>query len=128
MNNLILIVDDQKDAGTALRRLLKHAGHDAVSVTSGADALEMLQVRTPDLLVLDLNMPEMDGLTVLRTIKADSRLKDVKVLMYSADTTPEHRDQAERLGAVGFLVKGSIPFSKVVGQICRLAGERRDLN
>ncbi len=76
---MILIVDDQKDTGSALERLLRYAGHEAVSVTGGAEALAMLHVRKPSLLVLDVNMPEMDGLTVLRTIKDHPELKDVQV-------------------------------------------------
>ena len=86
---MILIVDDQKDTGTALERLLRYAGHESVSVTGGAEAIAMLHVRKPSLLVLDVNMPDMDGLTILRTIKEHDELKDVRVAMYSADTRPE---------------------------------------
>ena len=55
---MILIVDDQKDIGTSLERLLRYAGHEAVSVTGGAEALAMLQIRKPSLLLLDVNMPK----------------------------------------------------------------------
>jgi two-component system response regulator PrrA len=120
---VILIVDDQKDAGTALERLLRYAGHEAVSVTGGAEALAMLHVRKPALLVLDVNMPEMDGLTVLRTIKEHAELKDVPVAMYSADTHHQTMTEARRLGAVDFLVKGTIGFDRLVARICQLAGE-----
>ena len=120
---MILIVDDQKDTGTALERLLRYAGHESVSVTGGAEALAMLHVRKPALLILDVNMPEMDGLTVLRTIKEHDELKDVPVAMYSADTHHETMAEARRLGAVDFLVKGTIGFDKLVARICELAGE-----
>ena len=120
---MILIVDDQKDTGTALERLLRYAGHEAVSVTGGAEALTMLHIRKPSLLVLDVNMPEMDGLTVLRTIKDHEELNDVRVAMYSADTQHETMVEARRLGAVEFLVKGTIGFDKLVARICELAGE-----
>ena len=120
---MILIVDDQKDTGTALERLLRYAGHDAVSVTGGAEALAMLHLRKPSLVVLDVNMPEMDGLTVLKTIKEHDELKDVKVAMYSADTHHETMLEATRMGAVDFLVKGTVSFDKLVARICELAGE-----
>jgi CheY-like chemotaxis protein len=120
---MILIVEDQKDAGTALERLLRYAGHEAVAVTGGAEAIAMLHVRKPALLVLDVNMPEMDGLTVLRTIKEHPELKDVPVAMYSADTHHETMTEARHLGAVDFLVKGTIGFDKLVARICELAGE-----
>ena len=55
---MILIVDDQKDIGTGLERLLRYAGHEAVAVTGGAEALAMLHVRKPSLLVL--SVPKCD--------------------------------------------------------------------
>ena len=79
---MILIVDDQKDIGTSLERLLRYAGHESVSVTGGAEALAMLHVRKPSLVVLDVNMPEMDGLTVLKTIKEHDELKDVRIMRW----------------------------------------------
>jgi PleD family two-component response regulator len=120
---MILIVDDQKDTGTALERLLRYAGHEAVSVTGGAEALAMLHIRKPSLLVLDVNMPDMDGLTILRTIKEHDELKDVRVAMYSADTQHATMTEAKRLGAVDFLVKGTVGFDKLVARLCELAGE-----
>ncbi len=120
---MILIVDDQKDIGTGLERLLRYAGHEAVSVTGGAEALAMLHIRKPALVVLDVNMPEMDGLTVLKSIKEHTELKDVPVVMYSTDIQHKTMTEAKRLGAVDFLVKGTIGFDKLVERICELAGE-----
>ena len=120
---MILIVDDQKDSGTLLERLLRHAGREAVSVTGGAEALAMLHIRKPSLMILDVNMPEMSGLTVLRTIKEHDGLKDVRVLMYSADTHLETMVEAKRLGAADFLVKGTVSCDKLVARICELAGK-----
>jgi PleD family two-component response regulator len=121
---MILIVDDQKDIGTGLKRLLRYAGHESVSVTGGAEALAMLHVRKPSLLILDVNMPEMDGLTVLRMIKEHDELKDVRVAMYSTDTHPETMTEAKRLGAIDFLIKGTVGFDKLVARISELAGEK----
>jgi PleD family two-component response regulator len=122
---MILIVDDQKDMGAGLERLLRYAGHESVSVTGGAEALAMLHLRKPSLLVLDVNMPEMDGLTVLKTIKEHAELKDVRIVMYSTDTHDETMAEAKRLGALDFLIKGTIGFEKLVDRICELAGEPR---
>lgn len=121
---MILIVDDQKDVGTGLERLLRYAGHEAVSVTGGSEALAMLHVRKPSLMILDVNMPDMDGLEVLRTIKQHDELKDVRVLMYSADIHDETMREARRLGAVDFVVKGTINFESLVSRIAELATEQ----
>ena len=120
---MILIVDDHKDTGMVLERLLRYAGHDAVAVTSGADALGMLHIRKPSLMVLDVNMPDMDGLAVLRTMKADHGWRDVRVVMYSADTRPETMHEATRLGAVAFLIKGTVGVAPLVARIVELAGK-----
>jgi CheY-like chemotaxis protein len=74
---MILIVDDQNDASLPLERLLAHAGQEAVSVTTGAEAIAVLRACKPILLVLDLHMPEVDGLTILGTIKLEESLKDI---------------------------------------------------
>ena len=121
--NMILIVDDQKDTGAVLARLLRYAGHESGSVMGGAEALAMLHIRKPALLVLDVSMPDMDGLTVLRTIKEDDELNDVRVVMYSADTRKETRAEATRLGAVDFLAKGTTGFDNLIARIADLAGE-----
>lgn len=120
---MILIVDDQKDIGAGLERLLHYAGHEAVAVTGGAEALALLHVRKPALVVLDVNMPQMDGLTVLKTIKEHPELIDVKIVMYSADNNPKTMAEAKRLGAIDFLIKGTVDFEKLVARICELAGE-----
>jgi DNA-binding response OmpR family regulator len=120
---MILIVDDQTDAGTAVERLLRHDGHESVSATCGAEALAILHVRKLFPLVLDVNMPGMDGRGVLRTIKEPHELKDVRVTIYSADTHRETMMEAERLGAADFPIKGKIGFDKLVARICELASE-----
>jgi PleD family two-component response regulator len=68
-------------------------------------------------------MPEMDGLTILRMIKEHDELKDVRVAMYSTDTHPETMTEAKRLGAIDFLVKGTVGFDKLAARISELAGE-----
>ena len=120
---MILIVDDQKDIAASLERLLRYAGHEAASVTSGAEALAMLHVRKPSLLVLDVDMPKMDGLAVLKAIREHAELKSIRIVMYSAATHHEIMVEAKRLGALDFLVKSTVGFDKLVNRICELACE-----
>jgi CheY-like chemotaxis protein len=120
---MILIVDDQKYIGYALERLLHHTGHEAVALTGGAEAIAFMQVHRPDLVVLDLNMPDMDGFDVLREIRSRPEMKDVPVVMYSADNSHDHLDEARRLGAIDFLDKSNIGFDKLIGRISELAHE-----
>ncbi len=118
-----MIVDDQPEIGSGLEYLLRAAGHEAVYVSGGVEALSRLRIRKPSLLVLDVNMPEMDGLTVLKTIKENPELEDVRIAMYSTDNRVATMNEAKRLGAIDFLVKGTIGLDRLVGRICELAGD-----
>src|SRR3712207_6491323 len=87
---MILIVDDHTDTCDALKLLLERRGHQVEAAHSGYGALALLRNRTPELIILDMMMPGMNGVDVLRALRADPRLAGVPVLLYSADTDREH--------------------------------------
>ena len=118
---MILIVDDHLDTGAVLARLLKKCGYTAVAVGSGRAALEMLASSRPSLIVLDMSMPDMDGLTVLRAIRSGAEAKDVPVVVYSADFTDETMRKAKALGAKEYLVKGTVGWPDLCETIKRYA-------
>ena len=93
-------------------RLVQVIGHKATAATSGREALDALErEHRPDLVLLDVMMPEMDGLEVLRTVRADGRFDDLAVVMYTAVTDPVKREEALRLGAQDYAVKGRVLVS-----------------
>ncbi len=103
----ILIVDDDPVNLRFLERLLGHAGYeDIVSASSGGAALAEAQQRQPDLIILDLQMPGIDGYEVLATLRSSvSSGVHVPILVYTADVTYEARKRALELGASDFLTK-----------------------
>src|SRR5205823_1062021 len=109
----ILVVDDQMDACRALVRLLRHYGHDATCLPSGPDALTFLTQNIPDLLILDVMMPGMDGLDVLRVIRSDPRLQKLPVVLFSALSDPKFREYAINEGASDYWVKGAIDYARL---------------
>ena len=118
---MILIVDDHIDTGTILARMLKRCGHEAVAVTSGAAALNLLEAARPSVIILDMMMPEMHGLEVLRRVRADAAVKDVPVIVYSADHADLIVQQARDGGAQEFMVKGAVPWDRLCAMITRYA-------
>ena len=116
---MILIVDDHLDTGKLLARLLKTRGHDAMAVGSGPEGLRLLATLAPDLVILDKCMPEMDGMTVLRHMKADEQSQRIPVILYSADANAEDAEKARRLGAEDYLVNGLTPFEDVFATVAR---------
>ncbi len=124
---VVLIADDHEDTRVVLRLFLERGGCRVVSAEDGAEALSLMALsehksRGFDAVVLDCMMPGLSGLDVLKAMRGDDRLKAVPVLMYSADASPERQEQAFRLGAQEYVVKGSSMWSSVVSKVLRMAG------
>ena len=102
----LLVVDDNEDACELLARILRRTGYEVTCQTSAADALRYLDTETPDLVVLDVMMPGMTGLDVLKSVRADARLAGVPIVIYTALSDEKTRTAARALGASGYVVKG----------------------
>ena len=100
----VLIVDDDSNILSGTARLLKKAGYTVTQATSGEDALQAIAVRRPDLLLLDHNLPGMDGLEVCHRLKRDPALADVLVVMVSAiRAASDAQAEGLELGADGYI-------------------------
>ena len=107
----ILVVDDDPMSCQALARLLSRLGDRALCVTGGRQALESLEHHIPRLIILDIMMPEMDGFAVLDAVRADPRLADVPVVMFSAMADPKTIQKARDRGATDYWVKTLIDYA-----------------
>ena len=105
----VLIVDDNLEGCRPLARLIAREGHEVQCAASGPEALQLLREDGFGLVLLDIMMPEMDGIQVLEAMRADENptLRQVPVLMYTALSDNEHVQRATEAGAQGYLVKGS---------------------
>ena len=106
MTRPVLVVDDNSDARVIASRILHHLGEAAVCVASGAEAMEFLRHERPKLVLLDLDMPDMDGCAVVLRIRGDSGLANLPVVMFSA-ATEKQLVAALACGADDYLRKGS---------------------
>ena len=106
MTRPVLVIDDNGDARVLASRVLRHLGEQAVCVTSGAEAIEFLGHERPKLVLLDLDMPEMDGMAVLRQIRGNPHLAGLPVVVFSA-ATENALLAAVACGADDYLRKGS---------------------
>jgi CheY-like chemotaxis protein len=86
----VLVVDDDTDTVETMRDILREEGHVVVCAHNGREALEEMRAEKPDLVLLDLEMPEMDGRSFLQAVREDPQLANVQVVVLSgADDTPE---------------------------------------
>ena len=108
MDAKILIVEDERDIADLLRYNLQEAGFKTDYVRNGADALQQAVEKTPDLILLDLMLPEVDGMIVCRLLKNDPRTKNIPIVMVTAKTEEKDRVAGLELGADDYIIK---PFS-----------------
>jgi chemosensory pili system protein ChpA (sensor histidine kinase/response regulator) len=101
----VLVVDDSLTVRRVSERLLERNGYAAVLARDGLDALEKLQSILPAAILLDIEMPRMDGFELLRTLRSDSRWQHVPVVMITSRTASKHHDHAVQLGANAYLGK-----------------------
>ena len=108
MDAKILIVEDERDIADLLRYNLQESGFKTDYVRNGADALQRAVEKTPDLILLDLMLPEVDGMIVCRLLKNDPRTKNIPIVMVTAKTEEKDRVAGLELGADDYIIK---PFS-----------------
>jgi phosphoribosyl 1,2-cyclic phosphodiesterase/CheY-like chemotaxis protein len=99
------VVDDEEPILDALTVLLESAGHEVRGFTSSAEALELIKVEPPEIVITDIMMPGMDGLELCRQIRDLPGLPDIRIIVLSAKIYEFDRDRARELGADGYLVK-----------------------
>jgi two-component system chemotaxis response regulator CheY len=103
-----LVVDDSATMRQMVSFTLREAQFDVIEAENGADALKKLDGFTPDLIVTDLNMPVMDGLTFIRSARALPTARFVPILMLTTESQSEKKAEAKAAGATGWIVK---PFN-----------------
>ena len=120
----ILIIDDEPNVRLMFRTALESAGHEVVESEGGEQGLRRLRQSPADLVLLDLQMPTMDGLEVLRRLRSDENL--VPVVIITAYGSVPDAVEAMKLGAIDFLAKPITPdaLRKVVVQILESPGGR----
>lgn len=111
---LIIYAEDDELVGELVQTTLIDAGHAVGVVTNGRDALQVVQQRRPDLLILDISMPEMSGSQVLDRIRLDPQLYDLPVLMLTGRRSQIEEDIALKAGATEYLRKPFDPDMLVV--------------
>jgi len=101
----ILLADDSETFVMYSSILLKRLGFDVIPVENGLEALKLIKVTEPTLVMLDLRMPVMDGITALRLIKEDNRTREIPVVIVTAFSDKGNIQECEKTGCSGFITK-----------------------
>jgi chemosensory pili system protein ChpA (sensor histidine kinase/response regulator) len=100
-----MIVDDSLTVRKIAGRLLSREGYNVVTAKDGVDAMEQLHDLVPDVMLVDIEMPRMDGFDLTRNVRNDRRLKHVPIIMITSRTAEKHRMMAKEIGVDVFLGK-----------------------
>jgi CheY-like chemotaxis protein len=106
----ILLIDDHDSVLKLLEAVLKVRNYDVCYASSGAEGLEKAQKESPDLILLDVMMPGMDGFKVCQALKQSEAMKDIPVVFLTARGEDTDREMGQRVGGEGFIKK---PFRSV---------------
>jgi two-component system phosphate regulon response regulator PhoB len=113
---MVLVVDDREETRFVLTRLLRVQGYDAASVASGQEALDFVREKKPSLVILDYEMPGLDGLSVYRQMKSRPESRDIPVVMFSANDG-QIRQEALAEGIKAWVMKGSLDLAELLREV-----------
>ncbi len=102
---LVMVVDDSITMRRVTARILEHHGLEVVTARDGVEAVDMLFERVPDLILLDIEMPRMDGFELAGYVRDDNRLAQVPIMMITSRSGDKHREHARQLGVDRYLIK-----------------------
>lgn len=118
----ILIIEDEPDAAELFAEMMRVSGFNVLKITSSASAFAMLADKQPDLVVLDIMMPDVSGLEVLQYIRSDPTLERTPVVIVSAKSSPSDVKVGLDAGATAYLVK-PVGFLELKDAVRRALGE-----
>jgi two-component system chemotaxis response regulator CheY len=117
----ILTVDDSTSMRQMVSFTLKGAGYEVVETVDGVEALEVAKTRSFDLVVTDVNMPNMDGITLIKELRNLPDYKFTPLLMLTTESAAEKKQQGKAAGATGWIVKPFDP-EQLLGTIKKVLG------
>ena len=114
VSKLVLVVDDFVDNREMYSEYLSFCGFRVIQATNGREAVETARTQKPDIIVMDLSLPVMDGWEATRLLKADVGTRNIPVVVLTGHALPSHSRQAQAAGCDSFLTKPCLPDQLVV--------------
>ena len=121
-NKTILIIEDDKLNMKLFKVLLQHEKYHILEAFDAEKGIELARKQKVDLILMDIQLPDMDGLDATRIIKEDPELKDIPVIIISNSGQPVEIDRAQKLGAKDWLVKTEFDPQEVIDKIKKQIG------
>ena len=123
MSNVILAVDDSPSMRQMVGQTLRAAGYEVIEAADGVQAFELAKDKVVDVVITDVNMPNMDGITLVAQLRALPSYRLAPLLLLTTESSPERKAQGKQAGATGWMVK---PFNpdQLLATLARVLGPR----
>ncbi len=118
----ILWVEDDKFLSDILSKKFISLGYNLIKASNGVEALKLAESDTPDIVMLDIVMPDLNGFEVLQKLKMQERFKKIPVIMLSNLSSPSDIEKSKKLGAAGFIIKAAVSLDEIVAQVEKMVG------
>lgn len=122
MAKKILLVEDEIALASVYMTRLVAEGYEVEAVNDGQSAITRAMQMQPDLILLDVMIPKVSGIQVLKTLRENDSTKNIKVIMLTALSQDNYKDQAEMLGINGYLVKSQVVIADIVAHVKGIIG------
>jgi CheY-like chemotaxis protein len=118
----LLLVEDNEDNRIIYSTVLRHLGYEVVEAQDGVEAVAIARSRMPDLILMDISIPEMDGWEATRVLRADETTKHIPIIALTAHALPDDRERAQAVGFTAYLAKPIEPRA-VAAEVERWIGK-----
>ena len=119
---VILLVEDDTFLSNIYKTKFEMEGYQVITAMDGEAGLTFVKTKKPDLILLDILLPKMDGFSVLKEIKADEKIKDIPVILLTNLGQKDDVSKGLELGAVDYLIKAHFKPSETVGKVRKIIG------
>ena len=123
MAKKILIIEDEEILLNILQKKLTQEGYEVSTVTDGEEGLKKIKEVKPDLILLDIIMPKMDGFEVMEEVIKDEELKKIPIIIVSNSGQPVEIERAQKLGAKDWLIKTEFEPQEVIDKVVKVIGK-----
>lgn len=121
MSHLILLVEDNEDNQTVYRTILEHFGYQVIEAMDGETGVRLARERRPDLILMDVSIPLIDGWEATRILKGDEETRQIPIIALTAHALASDRARAQEVGCDGYLAKPVEP-RRVVEEVAKMLG------
>ncbi|MEO7457494.1 MAG: response regulator [Gemmatimonadaceae bacterium] len=118
----VLLVEDNEDNRIIYSTVLRHVGYDVVEAEDGLQAIELARSLKPDVILMDISIPNLDGWEATRILRQDPATKNTPIIALTAHALPDDRDRAAQVGFTAYLAKPVEPRT-VVAEVKRWLGD-----